>query len=270
MRQRHLTTLLAILLLYTGFSAAAVPCVPPEYLLDLPKETRYRDGAWSFSFKGGIAPTWFLTRSKNLFFEQPSITTLNPFSKRLDEFHEQWDMPWFTGGELTYVTCNRIEFFAEGEYGRAESKRYDKTVSGLGEYGVKYTDFMHAAGYGGIRLYSSSFWCCKFTAFAGGKLGILYRSHATGDWRFTRASLGTTRDNTLSYKQGYVPSGGLQVGINYEATSCMALVLKCETLLSGGWETDDVPLAFPGPFIVLGKTGPVLSFPISLGVRFNF
>ncbi len=266
----RLFLLMFALVITTSLHAARMPSAPAECFLDIEDEQCYRPGTCSVVIKGGLQPTWFLTRSKSLFFAQPSGTSLDPFTDGLQKFHRQYDMPWMAGGECAYMTCNRIEFFVDGDYTSACNKKVKLKTGTNSHAHVKYSIYRGTAGYAGVRFYSASFWCCNFTAFCGAKLGVLYRRHARGTYCFTSSGGSENGTKALSFKKGYVPTGGLQTGINYNSCGCLSLVLKAEILFSGCWKTTDFGRSQPIPYVVLGHTGVVMSVPITFGIRASY
>lgn len=67
-------------------------------------------------------------------------------------------------------------------------------------------------------------------------------------------------------KSSYAVSGGIQLGVNWDVTSCLAVVLKAELLYTGDWEstlTKDRSIRW-------GATGPIQLIPVTLGLRYTF
>ena len=276
MIRKHFFVLFACFYTFNVF--CQYPNIPIQCLLDVPSEKSYQPGSWSIGIKGGIHPAWYTVRSDSFFFEQPSPEDLNPIKKRLDTFNRQYELPWIAGGEISMILCPRLEIFAEGDYTAAFSKKIERSLNSSNNesedddyntYEVKFSNYRATGGYLGVRAYSPSFWCCQFAAFIGAKMGLLYRQHASGFWEFELDNEYTSL-GAQSFKKGWVPSGGIQVGVNYDPVCCYSLFLKVEILLSGCWGTGHFNAGDPGPYVVLGQTGPVMSLPVTMGVRMNF
>lgn len=249
---------------------------PAECFFETPPEKNYKPGTVSFTVTGSVAPTWYLTRTKNTFIEQTLLGGLcNIYKKRIWEFEDQYRLPWCVGAELAYLTCNRIEFFAQGEYVTASRKTVRQQTACFHHLRAKFNTYESGAGYLGIRIYSCSFWCNRFAGFLGGKIGLLYRAPIKGHFCFKEFVPSTgqkisSHRNAISFKQGWVASGGFQCGLNYHVCYGWAFQLKVEALLSGCWETRGFKPCFPAPEVILGQTGPILSIPVTFGIRRSF
>lgn len=73
-----------------------------------------------------------------------------------------------------------------------------------------------------------------------------------------------------AFKSGTTVSAGLQLGLNWDFDCNWCLSFKAEAIVQGQWETR---LLSPPPLfskMVVGSTGPVMVYPITIGLRYSF
>lgn len=248
-------------------------CDTPSYNFSCPWDpccdgTPYDEGKWSISAYGAVTPTWFADRGSTLVFDRITPTTfLLPDSGTLAKFNTLFRTPWTLGVELGYMICKNWEVFSDFEYTTAGGCRrsfLDVDGSTVSESLPRYRTLNW---YLGSRYYLPPFWC-NFTPFIGAKAGAVYRYNIRADIVRTGVVAGTFFNE---FSPGYTVSGGLQLGVNWDLSSCLVLTLKAEAVWLGGWRTNFRDEGAPsGPIVVLGDIGPLFSVPVSIGLRISF
>jgi|GEM_PF-6184524 len=103
----------------------------------------------------------------------------------------------------------------------------------------------------------------------GAKLGVAHQNTNRSNETVYLPNCVSFKTSNPYFKSGTVVGGGLQLGINYEICDFLSLVLKGEMVCSGDWETSFISPS-TGSFTRYGNTGPVLSYPVTVGMRFHY
>lgn len=225
----------------------------------------YACGTWTLGLQAGVDHTRFTRNSDDLFFDPLFPVGFPPFVVHHPQFKDQFRQPAIYGGYVGYMVRNSIELFVEGNYATASSKRFsfigvdgDAFENKLDRY--KYWDF-----YVGVRFYPYT--CGCVAPFIGFKVGGAHRFNSHNDLHVTTYGGIPVTSHPIAYKGGTVVSGGGQIGLNFNLTDCIAIVIKGEVVVSGNWETPFLNVPVP---TCPGSTGPIVSFPVTAGVRFSW
>jgi hypothetical protein len=106
-------------------------------------------------------------------------------------------------------------------------------------------------------------------------VGLIHRNGSNADIERTLGTIVLASGSYTEHLSHTTVSGGFHAGINWDISSCLAVTLKAEALLSGDaratFRDEFVDIIAPSaPLVVLGHTGPVLHVPVTLGLRFSF
>ncbi|CCB85705.1 MULTISPECIES: hypothetical protein [Parachlamydia] len=242
--------------------------------------TPYDECKWSVSINGGVSPTWFQRKGRDLYFNHLGPFFEVPESFKTPKFCKIFDLPWNVGIELGYMFCDRLEVFADFDYTQACGKRHHHRRSDISASSRERVSQYRAFDfYLGTRYYLCPIFC-SFTPFFGGKVGLITRDKIRGSTRttVTGGSSGFGHRHTR-FKSDTTISGGLHAGVNWDLSSCLSVTVKAEAIWSGDWRPTNadegegssvINPALPVPLIIHGKTGPVLSVPVTLGLRYAF
>jgi len=258
-----------------GGDCCPPPCEPCGGNWDCCDGTPYDACKWSASINGGVTPMWFQRRGRTLQFDRLGGLFFEPFGHKLPKFNDLFDLPWNVGIELGYMLCDRVETFVDFDYTSAKGK--NRSYVGPDEIFVRHR-FNHYRAYDfylGTRYYLPT-WFCSFTPFFGAKVGLVARNKIrTHTTRSTVDGVEISSGSFTRFKSDTTISGGLQMGVNWDFSACASVTLKAEAVWSGDWRPSVIdesvsPLSTFVPLVVYGKTGPVLSVPVTLGLRYAF
>lgn len=233
-------------------------------------------GAWSVQVKGGVAPTDFSDRDST-YLTIPSLfpAVPNPVisAGKGPSFSRQFDCPWTVGAELAWNASTHIQFFTEYAYQQASGKHRSFTNRGL-LFGHKYDDYSNNGLYLGARYYFSTCWnTCygRLSPFAGFKGGVVWFDTINYGLEIGGVSLGKDQ----YFKRRTAVSAGLQIGIDWNICENWSAVLTSEFVATGGLHGNRNKVVNPAlsngvTNVSFGGTGTILTFPVTLGVRYTF
>jgi hypothetical protein len=248
-----------------------------------PCDSPYAAGKWNIGFQGGVDYTQFTRRGVSTTFGPGIVAS----QTELGRFSRGWDLPWTVGVSAGYMVCDNVELFLEGDYVSAEGRRHHR--SGLltvgsstssGGFGLeRFSRYEDWEFYVGSRYYFCPFWDC-FTPFLGAKLGGQYhhRIHVRSEFDLVGISSSSSSFSSsaaTAYRGNTTVAAGFQGGINYDINCNLAIVLKGEVVVSGCWDNDTrlgatTPGLIGGTTTLFGNTGPVVSYPVTLGLRYTW
>lgn len=224
----------------------------------------------SLQVKGGWAPTHYTSQGPiwltDPIARPPIVYTLfnNP------RFKDQFNSPWEVGGEVAWNASEHVQFFAEGVYLKASGRTYSVSASGFNA-NITTSDYETYGGYIGSRYYFNQMWCL-FSPFVGGKFGILEQSKVNYSLSLGEFFL----QKSIYYQSQWVPSGGIQIGFDTAISDCLTIVFTAEAIVTQGLKNERNS-EIVNPAIVagltnvsVGETGKLVSFPITLGLKYNF
>jgi len=194
----------------------------------------------SFTLEGTL-----LTQSKN---------------KKASKFSDQFKLPWFAGGEISYaVSCN-TEVFLDGGYSRGNGKTDSYTCVFPEVAGVltpptppvdlkpqervhireKFEDLKNWGAHLGARYYFPTFCKCA-NLFVGSKVGFRHRDSVKSKLTVTfndevNGEVVEEVGKITYYPTHNIISGGFQFGVNFQLCSCISLVLMGEAIGTGAFK----------------------------------
>ncbi len=187
----------------------------------------------------------------------------------MPSFNSLFDTPWTVGAELSYNFSDHAQLFLEFDWYHADGK-HRHLDGGPYTFHQRFDDYKAWAGYLGARYFFCE-WFCGLSPFIGFKAGFIdhHRVHArvTGPFGF---------EERFNYHRNQCgPSVGAQIGLNYKFCDNWNAVLTLEAVASHGFRGNDnneinAPLVGGITNVSIGDTGYLVSFPITLGVRYDF
>lgn len=223
---------------------------------------------FSIQLKGGIAPAHYTKLGLNWITAptlSPVVFSLNPTAK----FRNQFKMPYELGAEIEWNASSHVQFFLEGVYNLGKAKTYIHSAGIYSSVIETFTDYKTWGGYLGTRYFFDRCFC-DIAPFLGVKAGLIRQkqvdSTLTLDGVFIQSS-------PYFFSQTAV-SGGFQGGLDWHICGGWNLELIAEVVVTQGLKNNRnvvlSPIAAPLSNINLGEIGRVVSFPITLGVRYEF
>lgn len=216
---------------------------------------------------GGIVPSAYSHRSDNLFIGPDGISGIVGEDES-PGFRDQFNLPWTIGLDVGYADSDNSEIFLSITYAKATGKDVEYEVGDLhGEFKFKsYSDLGLWAGYRYHFIGGDS--CgCYFDPFIGFKVGAKFLNKVKADYHSHQ--FGFSEHGITYYQKETVPALGFQLGFSFNFCDCIDMVLMGEAIWSGqhrpnnkiflGGAAGDIQA------ISVGNTGPVWSFPVTLG-----
>ena len=236
----------------------------------------YDECRWSISLLSGASPTYFLGDNDDLLFFNPPIVVTSPLEAESRSFHNQYNLPWNAGVELGYMFFDNCEIFLDFTYNTSKTREDNRFIGDVtgNIFLLTATHYRSYDYHIGSRYYFDTF-CCVFTPFIGGKIGITNRDGVLiSENIVSPAGTSITYCGIPRFCKTTTFSGGFHVGVNWDLTCCLAVTFKAEALVSGQWDSPIIRAPNPNPFglptVVLGRTGSIIEVPITLGLRYNF
>lgn len=216
---------------------------------------------WSFTFRGGIEPGYYASRSDNDFIDTVAFTEVDAIGEvveietalvlqssnvRTPRYDSQVQMPWTLIGDLAFaISCN-TEIFIDGLYGEARGKStgYDLVFGAIPSnldptfpdvraeetYTVRedYSTFSYVGGNIGLRHYFSSGGCGSL--FIGAKVGARHYDPLHVEINASNSDGAFEPISKVYYSSYNVFSGGLQIGYDIRICDCMHFVVMGELI----------------------------------------
>jgi hypothetical protein len=228
-------------------------------------------GDFSLMVKAGLVPTLFTDPGPNwvvIPIDIPPVSTVSNTHRFSDIFH----LPWTVGVELGYNTSRRGQVFLEYAFNRANDKIFRNFET---DELQRYSSYETHSGYLGARYYLGS-----WHGFCRGPLSPYLGFKAGFVWQRGVSTSLTIADlfifSAPYYFSEAVVSGGLQAGFEWLFCDCWSLVLQGEVVATQGPHMNE-NIAFPiipnvslPSNVFLGPVGFVLTFPVTLGLRWTF
>ncbi|WP_249274306.1 hypothetical protein [Parachlamydia sp. AcF125] len=176
--------------------------------------------------------------------------------------------------------CDRLELFADFNYTQAGGRHHSYKTSDVSLASKEKIGHYRAYDfYLGTRYYLFPVFS-NLTPFFGGKVGLVTRDKIRGSTRTVVADTSGVGHKHTHFRSDTTISGGLHAGVNWDLSANLSVTLKAEAIWSGDWRptvdreegssTSVVETPVSLPIIVHGKTGPILSVPVTLGIRYAF
>jgi hypothetical protein len=267
------------LMLIAGFSASSAIagdcCVP---FLNF-----FNCGTWSYQIRGGVYPTLWRNRGDVFLNSCDCISGSSTVGDNLGElpkFNKFFKLPFFIGTQLAYAWSECSDLYFEMNFIQGSPKKTAQNT--LSEINpallVRLGHYRAISGYVGAH-YNFWQWCDAATLFVGAKIGAIYHSDINAHQVIApEAVCGCNEFKRTFYKHATRISGGANVGIDYCWCQGWSLVLTGEVVVSGGpkgvacvplTNSEIVALA-GGSNLSVEKIKTEISFPVTLGVKYNF
>lgn len=267
--------LLQTLLLALAIGAPVVPLLAGsgDCCWDLCKGGPLCCGKLTVLARGGVTPTGF-THQGRVWVTAPtnSPVVFSPIST--PSFGRLFSVPWNVGAEVAWNASCRIQYFLEYAYTRGDgSHRVFRTTVGdsapiVVSIAGGFSAYSVNAGYLGSRYFFEG--CClpcigKIAPYVGFKAGFAVQKSVI-------YSVDGLPVSVTFFKHQTSPSAGLQLGLEWWFYQCWSLVLQGEVIGTCGLRPNRN--IETGTALVtnvnVGETGWILSWPVTLGVRFAF
>lgn len=231
-------------------------------------------GAFSLTIRGGIAPAIFSHRETSDLVVNGNI---GPIVSQgyLPEFFRQFQLPWMIGAEFAWNASARVQFFAEYSYTQARGESQFLPIAGV-SFAERLSDLRMNASYLGARYYfnglSSCFGRGPITPYVGFKAGVVWQAEMRTNYFFNGVEVA---NNVPYYLSLACVSGGLQLGAEWRFCSCWSLLLQGEFIATQG-PVGNSNIVLDTSFqdtvtnLFVGNTGWLVTFPVTLGLRWTF
>lgn len=225
---------------------------------------------WRIGVRGGVDPTWYTDKTKNLLIGETGTNGVVATS-RVPDFDEQFKTPWTVGGHIGYSFSDHIELFIDGEYTQGGSDTYKSTFDPF-EISQEFTAYKNWSMYFGARYYFCSWDLCGkcVSPFIGGKLG--FRNYKSVDFKEELVGpVDITFGSREFYENHTVPSLGGQIGLELFCNRCFSINIMAEFVYSG--QLRSVYQLTNGGVgvqtVSIGDTGPLFDIPITIGINYS-
>jgi len=244
---------------------ALMLCALPAPLLSSPLCC----GKLSVMIKAGVTPTTFSDRQPSLLTAPPAVLDSN----LIVDFNDQFEVPWNVGAEIAWNASCNIQFFLEYAHTQAKGKVRNTAAptSQASPIRDEWSTYRVNSGYLGARYYFCKI-CC-LNPYVGFKAGFAAQERVR-DRFFVDGVLVPLLSNGDYYRSFVATSGGLQLGLEWFFCRCLSFVVQGEFVGTCGLRPNR-NIAFEQPVdgitnVSIGRTGWVLSWPITIGLRYTF
>lgn len=230
--------------------------------------------AFGVLVKGGVTPSHFTHRGRAIIFNPSLEDPIFTGSHRL-KFSDLYNTPWQVGVELQWNPSTHVQFFAEYVYEHACGKKREFLGGDL-VISQHHQDLETNSFYLGSRYFFGNIFCteCWGTAapFLGVKGGFKWHERKSYHLYINEFDL----DNHNFYKNQPAVSVGAQIGLDWAINCNLGVVLTAEAVLTQGFRTNrvlELPVNdLPGAPTAIGlpDVGRIISYPVTLGVRYTF
>lgn len=247
--------------------------------------------AFDVQFHAGAAPIVWTDKGDISFVQCMAnpVTSGIAFLFEVPRFFKLFRVPWTVGAQVGYALDQHVRLFAEFNYLQANGKG-NALVTSEG-VAVPQTIAFSLRKYKLFDVYLGAqyYWnrACDWVApFVGVKFGLTHRQHTRFSSTLTSAQIVppvTLTDNVDLFHGHTVPSGGLQLGLDFCFCGCWSVQLVGELVAACGPDSAQIPFGqidncqviqpVPVPGInnlLIGHIGTELRFPITLGIRYSF
>lgn len=238
----------------------------------------FSENSFGVLIKGGWTPTHFTHRGR-VWLTNPDLDPPVFAGSSRARFNNLFRTPWQIGAEIQWNPCCNVQFFGEYVYKQfdAKKRRFDNEVL---FFRTKHDDIATNAFYLGARYYFTNLFggdCCgsslfsSLSPFVGFKGGFVWQNGSKYRLHINDVELGKYH----YYKKQHAVSAGLQLGVDYAVTCNLGVVFTAEAVATQGFRprrNNTLNPLFTGGVsnIGIGETGQLVSFPLTLGVRYTF
>lgn len=228
--------------------------------------------AFGVQFNAGISPITTTERGR-IWLTNPLLTPPVFSIGRVPRFRDEFDTPWIVSGLLTYNACCNVQFFAEFNYRQADGKKRHHSDSDSDFiFRERHKEFQSWAWYLGSRYFFPRFiWCNQIAPFFGLKAGLVNFKRVKHRLEINEVFV----DNSSFWHGNSAISAGLQFGLDYAFCDGWGAVLTFEAVGTGGFKGNrnhEVNPLLTGGItnISIGQQGIHISYPVTVGVRYQF
>lgn len=255
--------LLGLAFLLSSGLALADCC--PDYECNVPLNC----GCFGLQFQGGVYPTIWNGRGD---YFSGLCNDCGFDLGELPKFSKFFGTPWIIGGQLHYAWSDHWDIYGELNYIQAGKKSTAVTTVLDPNIAILLGKYKAVSGYVGLRYYSCR-WCDTTSLFVGAKIGFLHHRSINAHQLVGGVPSSDDRD---FFRSNTSISGGANIGIDYLWCDCWSLVLTAEVVASKGprgnacvqlTQAEDIQV---GTALLISNVKTEVSFPITLGVRYNF
>lgn len=261
----HKKLSLALMLLLSSALSFADCC--PDYECTAPLNC----GCFGLEVQGGVYPTIWTGRGH--FFSGICSDGCFLDLGQLPKFSKFFGTPWIIGGQLHYAWSDHWDIYGEVNYIQAGRKSTPVATSLDPNIAILLGKYKTISGYAGLRYYSCRWWCDTTSVFVGAKIGAL--NHRSIHTRQLVSGVESSGDRDFFRSKTSI-SGGANIGIDYLWCNCWSLVLTGEVVASKGPRGNECFALTPAENIQVGTALYIsnikteVSFPVTLGLRYNF
>ena len=250
----------------------------------LPFANFFNCGTWSYQIRGGVYPTLWRDRGDVFLNSCDCITNTPVVGDNLGElpkFNKLFKLPFIIGTQLAYAWSDCSDLYFELNFIQAAPKKTGlNTLSAINSaLAVRFGHYRAISGYVGAH-YNFWQWCDAATLFVGAKIGAIYHYDINAH-QVTAPKASCACNESFKrtfYKHATRISGGANVGIDYCWCEGWSLVLTGEVVVSGGPKgatcvaltNADIIVLAGGSALGVSKIKTEISFPVTLGVKYNF
>lgn len=243
-------------------------------------------GALDLQIQAGVMPITWQSRGVVDVLMCTGVPMTNPITHifTFPKYSTLFRLPFVVGGQIGYAISDNMRVYLELNYGQGRSK----TTPTIAAATTPASSFVFTSlskykvldAYVGARYYWDR-WCDRFSFFFGGKVGLTHHYNTA----FTASSItagvttiviptGVTPATNL-FLRHTVPSGGLNIGLDYCICGDWALAFTAELVASCGPKNNlniilPTPLVNIGSNLLIGHIGTELRFPLTVALRYIF
>lgn len=235
-----------------------IPCEPYTGPLN--------EARWSFTLKGGMAPTHWNKREKSYVIGDFEPSLLLSFGKG-PSYKEMSSTPWLIGVEANYNLTEYIQTFVEFVYSSASARNYYISKHGITLH-YKFDHMRSLGWFCGARYYFDRL-CDRISPFFGLKVGFANQQQVD----FTLKIL-DEKVKSMYFLGRNAVTAGIQLGFDIAIWDSFYGQVLCEFVGEQGLKgvhRIHIPKAPAGVAdFSVGSAQTALSFPITIGLRYEY
>jgi len=232
-----------------------------------------QENHFGVQIKGGVAPAHYTQRGP-VWLTVPTLTPAVFTVSTITKFRDQFEMPWEVAGELEWNASKNVQFFLEGVYNRAKGKQENFLAGNFVVQEIN-SDYKTWGGYIGARYFFDRVFG-DISPFLGFKAGLVHQDEMLYQL-FLSEAVTFVQTSPYYLEQKTAVSGGLQGGLDWKLTCHLSLVLTAEVVYTQGLKnnrhnviTNPIPPTQGLTNVSIGETSKVVTYPVTLGLRYEF
>lgn len=240
-------------------------------------------GGWSYQIRAGVYPTIWHSRG-DIFLNGCDCTTnaVVPGTNlgEVPKFSKLFKVPFIVGSIWEMQWCDCFDLYGELNFIQASPRKEVRNTQQAANaaFALRLGHYRAVSGY--VGLHYNLFECGASRVFLGAKLGAIYHSNIDAHQLVTSPDTNCACDQPFKrtfFKNKVKVSGGVNLSWDYCWCDCWGLVLTGEVVASGGPRGTCLPLTANeisqlagGSALATHKIKTEISFPVTLGLRYNF